>query len=90
MGRKVPELSKKAATLVAAFDKAAQRHGWEKDQGHIRADVEGAALEHQQTFEELARYIASLERVKQKRDKVRRHLRKVRGGDPFAAPAGGF
>jgi hypothetical protein len=56
-------LSKKAEKLIAAFDEAAQRHGWQRDQGYVQSEVDGAALEHQKAFEKLRRYIVQLERL---------------------------
>lgn len=55
------QLSTKAATIVAAFDKTAQQVGRFRNTQHEDA----ARVEHQKSFDKLRRYITRLERFRE-------------------------
>lgn len=58
------QMSKKAETLVSAFDSAAQWYGWAKDQGTAHQAAQ-AEVERQETFDKLRRYITRLETLRE-------------------------
>lgn len=60
MSRAARQMSKKAATLVAAFDEAAQWFEWTKKNGSPDQKAQ-AEVERQKAFDKLRRYITRLE-----------------------------
>lgn len=62
--KKQPAISRRSARLVADFDGAAQRWGYEADQGFGVIDVEAVHRLYEVKRDALIRHIASLEAKK--------------------------
>lgn len=55
------KLSHRATKLLDAFDEAAQRYAYERDQGTSSATVDAAQTDYEKTKDVLERHIARLE-----------------------------
>jgi hypothetical protein len=63
MAKQKRKLSKEAEKLLRNFDEAAQRWGWERDQGHDAATIKGAETSYLSALRALTRYVIDLEEL---------------------------